>query len=64
MSTAERRRRVSGLVADDHPLFRGALMDMLKRRPDLELAAEAGTIADAIVAAAAGRVQKVSSAPP
>jgi two-component system, NarL family, nitrate/nitrite response regulator NarL len=139
MSTVERRRRVSVLVAEDHPLFRSALVEMLKRRPDLELAAEAedgeqavhkihelrpdvalvdlrmprlggldvirsvvgsglttrivvltaegdaatrdalvragaagclsksaeaGVIADAIVAAAAGRVQQVSSAPP
>jgi len=139
MSTGERHRRVSVLVAEDHPLFRTALVDMLKRRPDLELAAEAedgeqavhkihelrpdvalidlrmprlggmdvirsvvgaglptrvvvltaegdsamrdalvragavgclsksaeaGAIADAVVAAAAGRVQEVSSAPP
>jgi two-component system, NarL family, nitrate/nitrite response regulator NarL len=29
------------LVADDHPLFRSALVDGLKRRPDLELVGEA-----------------------
>jgi two-component system nitrate/nitrite response regulator NarL len=41
MSAVDRRRRISVLVAEDHPLFRSALVDMLKRRPDLELAAEA-----------------------
>jgi two-component system, NarL family, nitrate/nitrite response regulator NarL len=41
MSAVERRKRVSVLIAEDHPLFRSALVDMLKRRPDLELAAEA-----------------------
>ncbi|MGZ4200834.1 MAG: response regulator transcription factor [Thermoleophilaceae bacterium] len=29
------------MVADDHPLFRGALVDALKRRPDLDLVGEA-----------------------
>jgi len=36
-----RQRRTSVLVAEDHPLFRSALVDALKRRPDLELIGEA-----------------------
>ena len=36
-----RPRRTSVLVAEDHPLFRSALVDALKRRPDLELVGEA-----------------------
>jgi len=36
-----RLRRTSVLVAEDHPLFRSALVDALKRRPDLELIGEA-----------------------
>jgi two-component system nitrate/nitrite response regulator NarL len=36
-----RLRRTSVLVAEDHPLFRSALVDALKRRPDLELVGEA-----------------------
>ena len=34
-------RRTSVLVAEDHPLFRGALVEALRRRPDLELVGEA-----------------------
>lgn len=30
-------KRISVLVADDHPLFRGALADAVKARPELEL---------------------------
>jgi len=41
MSRAGRLRRTSVLVADDHPLFRGALVEVLRRRPDLELVGEA-----------------------
>jgi two-component system, NarL family, nitrate/nitrite response regulator NarL len=41
MTRAGRTRRTSVLVADDHPLFRSALVDVLKRRPDLELVGEA-----------------------
>jgi two-component system nitrate/nitrite response regulator NarL len=36
-----RLRRTSVLVAEDHPLFRSALVDALKRRPDIELVGEA-----------------------
>jgi two-component system nitrate/nitrite response regulator NarL len=32
---------ISVLVADDHPLFRAALVDIVKRRPELELVGEA-----------------------
>jgi two-component system, NarL family, nitrate/nitrite response regulator NarL len=41
MTRGGRTRRTSVLVADDHPLFRSALVDVLKRRPDLELVGEA-----------------------
>jgi two-component system, NarL family, nitrate/nitrite response regulator NarL len=41
MSRHSRLRRPSVMVADDHPLFRGALVDALKRRPDLDLVGEA-----------------------
>jgi two-component system nitrate/nitrite response regulator NarL len=41
VSRTGRLRRTSVLVADDHPLFRGALVEVLKRRPDLELVGEA-----------------------
>jgi two-component system, NarL family, nitrate/nitrite response regulator NarL len=33
----ERGERVRVVVADDHPLFRSALVDAVKRRPELEL---------------------------
>ena len=36
-----RLQRTSVLVAEDHPLFRSALVDALKRRPDIELVGEA-----------------------
>jgi two-component system nitrate/nitrite response regulator NarL len=36
-----RLKRTSVVVAEDHPLFRGALVEALKRRPDLELVGEA-----------------------
>jgi two-component system nitrate/nitrite response regulator NarL len=41
MSRTGRLRRTSVLVAEDHPLFRSALVDVLKRRPDLELVGDA-----------------------
>jgi two-component system, NarL family, nitrate/nitrite response regulator NarL len=41
MSRAGRLRRISVLVADDHPLFRSTLVEVLRRRPDLELVGEA-----------------------
>jgi two-component system nitrate/nitrite response regulator NarL len=39
--------RIRVLVAEDHPMFRGALMEAIKRRPDLELV---GTADDGRVA--------------
>lgn len=36
------------LVADDHPVFRQGLVDALERRPDLELAGQAETGAEAL----------------
>jgi two-component system, NarL family, nitrate/nitrite response regulator NarL len=41
MNRAGRLRRTSVLVAEDHPLFRSAIVEVLKRRPDLELVGEA-----------------------
>ena len=41
MSRSGRLKRTSVVVAEDHPLFRGALVEALKRRPDLELVGEA-----------------------
>jgi two-component system nitrate/nitrite response regulator NarL len=41
VSRNARLSRTSVLVAEDHPVFRGALVDALKRRPDLELVGEA-----------------------
>jgi two-component system, NarL family, nitrate/nitrite response regulator NarL len=34
--------RTRVVVADDHPLYRHGIVDVLKRQPDLELVAEAG----------------------
>lgn len=36
------RARVRVLVADDHPLYRRAVIDAIRSRPDLEVAGEAG----------------------
>jgi len=41
MTRHSRLKRASVMVADDHPVFRGALVDALKRRPDLDLVGEA-----------------------
>jgi DNA-binding NarL/FixJ family response regulator len=41
------------LVVDDHPVYRDGLRALIERSPDLELAAEAATGADAVTAAAA-----------
>jgi two-component system, NarL family, nitrate/nitrite response regulator NarL len=41
MNRTSRLKRTSVLVAEDHPLFRGALVEALRRRPDLELVGEA-----------------------
>jgi two-component system nitrate/nitrite response regulator NarL len=38
---SERRPRVSVVVADDHPLFREAIVRAVRERPDLELVGEA-----------------------
>jgi two-component system, NarL family, response regulator DevR len=40
------------LLVDDHAILRRGLSLMIAREPDLELAAEAGTIAEALEAAA------------
>jgi two-component system nitrate/nitrite response regulator NarL len=45
---SDRRARV--IVADDHPLFRDGLVRQIKQRPELELVAEAGNGADALLA--------------
>lgn len=38
------------MVADDHPLFRRGLVETLKRRPEVEVVAEAGDGAEALAA--------------
>lgn len=41
MATSSRPRRVSVIVADDHPLYREGIVRAIKDRPDLELVGEA-----------------------
>ena len=38
----DRDRRLSVLVADDHPMFRSAVVDAIKRRAELEFCGDAG----------------------
>ena len=47
---AQRSDRVRVLVADDHPLFREAVVRAVKDRPDLELVAEAADGTEALAA--------------
>jgi two-component system nitrate/nitrite response regulator NarL len=47
---AQRTDRVRVLVADDHPLFREAVVRAVKDRPDLELVAEAADGTEALAA--------------
>jgi two-component system, NarL family, nitrate/nitrite response regulator NarL len=42
------QRRVSVLVADDHPLYRDGITRAIRARPDLELVGEAGDGRDAL----------------
>ena len=39
------------LVVDDHPVYRDGLRGLIERSPDLELAGEAATGADAVTLA-------------
>lgn len=52
MATSSRPRRVSVIVADDHPLYREGIVRAIKDRPDLELVGEAADGREAIDAAA------------
>ena len=36
------------IIADDHPLFRSALRQMMGRQPDLEVVGEAGDVREAL----------------
>jgi two-component system, NarL family, nitrate/nitrite response regulator NarL len=42
------KARIRVFVADDHPLYRGGLVDAIKRRPDLEFAGQAQTGTEAL----------------
>lgn len=46
------RRRLRILVVDDHEVVRQGLVSLLDRRPDLEVVAQAGSVAEAIALAA------------
>lgn len=42
------RRRVRVVVVDDHPVFRGGVIELLGTEADLDICGEAGTVADAL----------------
>ncbi len=50
--TSEPRRPIRVLICDDHEVVREGLRTLLARRPDIRVVAEAGTVADAVEAAA------------
>ncbi len=45
MARADRQERITIVLADDHPVVRGALRALLENQPDFEVVAEAGDIA-------------------
>ena len=47
------------MLVDDHPDFRDLMVTLLETQPDLEVVAQAGTMAEARVAAAAARFDVV-----
>ena len=50
-SEASAERPLSLLIVDDHEVVRQGLVAMLDRRPEFQVVAEAGTVADAVAAA-------------
>ena len=52
MTEAPTARPLTLLVVDDHEVVRQGLVAMLDRRPEFQVVAEAGTVAEAIDAAA------------
>ena len=51
--------RTRVMLVDDHPDFRDLMVALLEGQPDLEVVAQAGTMAEARVAAAAARFDVV-----
>jgi len=47
-SNQDKKDRITILVADDHPLMRKALKNLLEKQPDLEIVAEAGDGEEAV----------------
>ena len=51
MTEPEAGRPLSLLIVDDHEVVRQGLVALLSRRPEFQVVAEAGTVADAVAAA-------------